>query len=70
MTEIIFKDKDKELYSIGRNGAIRTTGVAIFDGGNNIVSCPITSRGKIGNCSISIDKNDLHEIINELTKLL
>jgi len=52
--------------SIGRNGSIKTSGLDIFSDKATIHIVPITSRGNLSNCSVSIPKSEIHNLINIL----
>jgi hypothetical protein len=55
----------------GRNGTFKQTGVTVTQYAHNGVVClaPITSKGREGNCLLSIPHADLPALIVELTKL-
>lgn len=67
--ELIYK-KESLFGSLGRNGYIRTKGIAINTCGGEIQINPITSKYRIARCNICIPKEDLQQFINELQKLV
>ena len=55
--------------SIGRNGTIKTSGLEIYSGDNDIYIFPLTSRGHVANCSIAIPKSEIDNLIKILKSL-
>ena len=52
--------------SIGRNGTIKTSGLEIYLGGDDIYIFPLTSRGYVANCSIAVPKSEINNLIKIL----
>ncbi len=59
---------DRLTSSIGRNGNIKTSGVEFYTNGilNMISIHPITSKGNLGNCMITIPIEAIDEFIHQL----
>ena len=61
----------KELLSTGRNGAMYTQGLAIYELGERVQLVPINTHNQLGRCSISIplDPDYLLKVAAELTRI-
>lgn len=62
-TNINFKNNDVECYSLGRNGYIKTKGIAYTHNGDIVTIEPIRANGQIGRCSIQIPFEDLLDFV-------
>ena len=62
--EVLF---NTPLVSVGRNGTLKTTGVALVESSTNVNGTslktvqiyPITSKGNLGNCMITVPEDVL-----------
>lgn len=54
---------------LGRNGNFKQSGINIFDTDDTIYLTPITSKGDLGRCEISIPKEDVSRLIAQLQKI-
>lgn len=56
---------------LGRNGLFKATGISVWkvDQGHEIYLEPITSKGKIGRCSIILPFDSIDEVIEALSKI-
>lgn len=66
-TNINFKNNDVECYSLGRNGYIKTKGIAYTHNGDIITIEPIRANGQVGRCSIQIPFEDLLDFVETIT---
>lgn len=65
-TNINFKNNDVECYSLGRNGYIKTKGIAYTHNGDIVTIEPIRANGQIGRCSIQIPFEDLLDFVKTI----
>jgi hypothetical protein len=74
--QILFDPKTAPLTSIGRNGSLKTIGIelvescTITDAGKPIKTVkifPITSKGNLGNCMISVPEDVLISLSQQYT---
>lgn len=56
----------KETRFMGRNGSYKCKGMYIAENVSTIDLCPITSKGEVGNCYITIPKEDIAKFIEKL----
>lgn len=57
----------------GRNGYFKSSGIELLDLSsltNEVMISPITSKGLVGRCHISVPLDDLPQFIKELQNLL
>jgi len=71
VTQIMFDTSKVTGNAIGRNGVSKCCGLDIYNCLNEelVEFAPINSRGHITNCRIDIPRNNLPEIIAELTRI-
>ena len=70
MFEEIKYPNGKIMYSYGRNGTIKTTGIHICHTKEGIDIAPITSKKTIGVCNIGIHHTVIPELIKRLQEVL
>lgn len=65
-TNINFKNNDIECRSLGRNGYIKTKGIAYTHNGDIVTIEPIRANGQVGRCSIQIPFEDLLDFVKTI----
>ena len=70
MKRITFQNKHKRTISIGNNGTIKTSGVAVCEDKDTLIISPINSFGNIAHCQIGIPKQDISEVCFSLMESL
>lgn len=65
-TNINFKNNDVECHSLGRNGYIKTKGIAYTHNGDIITIEPLRANGQVGRCSIQIPFEDLLDFVKTI----
>ena len=68
MNYIMFENQETTV-SIGRNGSIKTAGVAVFECSNGVTIHPISSRKNIANGCITIPKSEIKRFIKRLEEV-
>lgn len=68
MNYMMFENQ-KTTVSIGRNGSIKTTGVAVFEYSDGVAIHPISSRKNIANGCITIPKSEIKRFIKRLEEI-
>jgi hypothetical protein len=56
--------------AMGRNGTMKQTAISISECGNEINLEPVTSKGTIGNCRITIPAEDFETVVFVMKKLI
>jgi len=69
--DCFWPSREHPVLSQGRNGDIQTIGVIVTDNGTDVDIQPITSKSKIGNCSVCLPSNPavLRDLANKLNCL-
>ena len=65
-TNINFKNNDVECHSLGRNGYIKTKGIAYTHNGDIITIEPLRANGQVGRCSIQTPFKDLLDFVKTI----
>ena len=60
----------KIMFSYGRNGTIKTTGISIYSTNEGVDFAPITSKKTIGVCNIQVHHTVIPELIKKLQEAL
>lgn len=62
----------REMNFTGRNGYFKASGIDLLplDYDKKIIITPLTSKGRLASCDITIPKEDIPELINQLKKLI